>query len=121
MVPILGVTQAINTLVYVLLGVVPFYADAVGNGAAATAASYSAPFSWEPLGTMLLGAAGFSVSFGRLLGLALMAVLVFMIPVAWRRLTPMERVMWPAALLVGVLVYALTWPQFWAIQQWVLA
>ena len=73
------------------------------------------------LGSALLAGADFAVSFGRLLNIALLAVLVLLIPMGWRRLSRQERAMRTAAVVAGIIVYLVTWSQSYAIQQWVLA
>jgi hypothetical protein len=119
LIPIFGITQVVNTLIYLLLAVVPFYVLAYGSEPDASAA-YSAVSS-GPLGALMLAGANFAVSFGRLLGIALLALLAFLIPVGWRKLPRSERLMWLAALVMSLLVYSLTWPQSYEIQKWVLA
>jgi hypothetical protein len=117
LIPIFGVTQVVNTLVYLLLAVVPFYSAVQGRQAPSDFSSLYA----GPLGALMAAGAEFSVSFGRLLGILLLALLAFLIPAGWRKLSHSERLMWLATLAVSLLVYSLTWPESYAIQKWVLA
>ena len=114
-----GVTQVINTFFYVLLVVVPFYSNGLAGSSGGAVLNYQ-PYSVGALGRLFLGAAGFLVSIGQLLELALLAALVVLLPYCWARLSRAERLLWPAATVAGLLAYALTWTQFYAMQKWIL-
>jgi hypothetical protein len=120
LIPFVGVMQLINTLLFLIFAVAPFHFLTWGNAPVRDAASYGI-YSSPPFGALMLAGAGFAVSFGWLLGLALLATLVMLIPLGLRTLAPSERVMWLATLATGVLTYLLTWQQFYSIQRWVLA